>query len=181
MTINVGQLLRQLRQMTVPELRQKHAEVFGEPARSSHKQHLLRRIAWRVQALDEGDMEERAGRLRDRALQIANDADLRLRAPAPGNGGQEDSGVVGATRTKVTRGVDLPADDRLPMPGTLLIREYRGQTLQVRVLSDGFDYEGTVYRSLSAVAKAITGSHWNGYLFFGLESSKQKNTTVIQP
>ena len=52
MTINVGELVRQLRGMTVPELRRKHAEVFGEPARSSHKQHLVRRIAWRIQALE---------------------------------------------------------------------------------------------------------------------------------
>jgi hypothetical protein len=53
------------------------------------------------------------------------------------------------------------------MPGTVLTREYKGKLIQVEVLEDGyFEYEGVKYRSLSAVAKAVTGSHWNGYLFF---------------
>lgn len=67
-----------LRHMTVSQLRRKHAEVFGEETRSHHKQHLFRRIAWRIQALAEGGLSERARR---RALEIANDADLRVRAP----------------------------------------------------------------------------------------------------
>jgi hypothetical protein len=62
------------------------------------------------------------------------------------------------------------------MPGALLTREYRGKTIRVRVLPKGFDYEGTIYRSLSAVAQAVTGAHWNGYLFFGIESPKSKTT-----
>jgi hypothetical protein len=59
-----------------------------------------------------------------------------------------------------------PADSRLPPPGTILTRPYKGQPLQVRVLPGGFEYEGQVYRSLSAVAKHITGAHCNGFLFF---------------
>ena len=58
------------------------------------------------------------------------------------------------------------ADERLPPPGTLLTRVYKGQTLQVRILLHGFEFNGVVYPSLSAVAKAITGSHCNGFLFF---------------
>ena len=54
------------------------------------------------------------------------------------------------------------------MPGTIITRQYKGQTLQVRVLADGFEFDGAVYNSLSAVAKAITGSHCNGFLFFRL-------------
>jgi hypothetical protein len=54
------------------------------------------------------------------------------------------------------------------MPGAVLTREYRGRTIAVTVLDEGFECEGTVYRSLTAVAKAVTGSHWNGYLFFGI-------------
>ena len=59
-------------------------------------------------------------------------------------------------------------DRRLPQPGSLITRLYKGQTLQVEVLPAGFAYQGTVYASLSAVAKAITGSHCNGFLFFRL-------------
>ena len=67
-----------------------------------------------------------------------------------------------------------PGDDRLPPPGTIITREYKGQTLQVKVLPNGFEFEGEVYKSLSAVAKAITGQHCNGYHFFrlGKESAR---------
>ncbi len=54
------------------------------------------------------------------------------------------------------------------MPGTILSRKYKGKTIQVTVLPVGFDYEGAVYSSLSAAAKAITGSHTSGFLFFRL-------------
>ena len=57
-------------------------------------------------------------------------------------------------------------DYHLPPPGTILTRPYKGQQLHVQVLTDGFAYAGRVYASLSAVAKAATGSHCNGYLFF---------------
>jgi hypothetical protein len=68
----------ELSRMTVSQLRQKYLEAFGEESRSNHKQFLFRRIAWRIQALAEGGLSERARR---RALEIANDADLRIRAP----------------------------------------------------------------------------------------------------
>ena len=67
----------ELSRMTVGQLRQKYLGVFGEESRSNHKQFLFRRIAWRIQALAEGGLSERARR---RALEIANDADLRIRA-----------------------------------------------------------------------------------------------------
>ena len=62
--------------------------------------------------------------------------------------------------------VPTPVDPRLPPPGTILTRPYKGQLVQVQVLTDGFAYAGRVYPSLSAVAKAVTGSHCNGYHFF---------------
>ena len=61
----------------------------------------------------------------------------------------------------------MPADDRL-RPGTILTRRYKGRTLQVEVRDHGFAFDGQVYRSLSAVAKAVTGSHCSGHFFFGL-------------
>jgi len=62
----------------------------------------------------------------------------------------------------------VAADERLPMPGAMLARKFKGRTYQVTVLPVGFEMDGQVYKSLTAVAYAITGSHWNGYLFFGL-------------
>ena len=69
-----------------------------------------------------------------------------------------------------------PVDHRLPPPGTILTRPYKGQLLQVQVLTDGFAYAGRVYASLSAVAKAITGSHTNGFLYFRNTLNNHKET-----
>ena len=60
----------------------------------------------------------------------------------------------------------MPRKSIEPMPGTTLWREYKGRQVCVIVLPRGFEYEGKVYRSLSAVANAITGSHWNGLKVF---------------
>ncbi len=61
------------------------------------------------------------------------------------------------------------------MPGAVLTREYQGEIIRVRVCDKGFEYEGQVYRSLTAVAKAVTGSHWNGFLFFNLGKNGDKS------
>jgi hypothetical protein len=144
-----------LMDMTVAELRERYAEVFGEQIRSCHKDFLRKRITWRLQANEEGGLSERALR---RAEDLANDADLRLLAPA--------HTVVGH--------LSPSHDRRLPMPGTVITRDYKGQTVAVTVLDAGFEHQGTVYRSLTAVAKAVTGSHWNGLFFFGLARKEGK-------
>ena len=149
-----------LRRMTVGQLQVRYAELFGEQPRSRHKEHLVRRIAWRLQALREGDLSERTRR---RAAELAQDADLRLRAPRKVQ-----------AQAKVPSPARIAASDkRLPMPGTILVRQYAGQTLQVQVLERGFEYDGQFYKSLTAVAKRITGKHWNGYHFF-FGPSKQR-------
>src|SRR5690606_22469238 len=122
-----------------------------------NRDFLCKRIAWRLQSLAEGSLSERA---RERAAELARDADIRTTVPRP------SKASMGAT-TAVTPAA-ARAGDHLPMPGAVLTREYRGQTIEVTVLPKGFEWEGQVYRSLSAVAKAVTGSHWNGNLFFGL-------------
>ena len=70
--------MEELRRLSVPALKIKYREVFGVETRSSHKEYLFRRIAWQLQAELEGGLSERA---LERALQIADDADLRIRAP----------------------------------------------------------------------------------------------------
>jgi len=65
-------------------------------------------------------------------------------------------------------------DARLPLPGTLLVREYKGRDIVVKVLDGGFEFEDRRYKSLSAIAREVTGSKWNGYLFFGLKKSSAK-------
>jgi hypothetical protein len=118
-----------------------------------------------MQALAEGDLSERARR---RAAELARDADLRLNPPQ----------CKANTSTPPSEPVRLPApvDHRLPPPGTILTRPYKGQLVQVQVLTEGFAYGGHVYASLSAVAKAITGSHTNGFLFFRNTLNNHKET-----
>ena len=148
--------LAALEQLTVSGLRARYAELFGDETRVGNKVWLIRRIAWRLQALAEGDLSQRA---RQRAAELAHDADIRLSPPGP------FPAPVPATPPSRSRRKPHP---RLPPPGTILTRPYKGETLQVRVLRHGLEFEGTVYPSLSAVAKAITGSHCSGHLFFRL-------------
>jgi hypothetical protein len=151
--------LAMLGQLTVSSLRARYAELFGEETQVGNKVWLIRRIAWRLQALAEGDLSERA---RQRAAELAHDADVRLSPPPAA---LQTSGPAPATPSSTSRRRPHP---RLPSPGTILTRPYKGETLQVRVLHHGLEFEGTVYPSLSAVAKAITGSHCSGYRFFRL-------------
>lgn len=159
MNLNVGMELAALRRMSVGDLRSRYAEVFGETTNTRHKDWLVKRIIWRMQALAEGDLSERA---RQRALELANDADLRRRPPRLAGTMSEATSPVKTTKLRTN------ADSRIPLPATIITRVYKGETLQVKVLPVGFEYEGEVYKSLSAVAKKITGSHCNGYLFFRL-------------
>jgi hypothetical protein len=164
MKVNIANELKALKNMCAAELREKYREVFGEAPRSPNKDFLRKRIAWRIQALAEGDLSER---VRRRAEELANDADLRLHVP------KGKLGAFPSERTHV-HPFSPTGDRRLPIPGTVLTREYQGEMIRVMVLDKGFEYAGQVYRSLTAVAKAATGSHWNGYHFFGL-AKKENN------
>lgn len=168
MAMNVGKEIADMKQMTVPELREKYHAVFGEPTRAGNKGWLFKRIAWRIQALAEGDLSERARR---RAEFLARDADLRTTAPQTPTSTPTGNGVhraVAGNGVRDAKPSPSLADERVPPPGTVLTRVYRGQAYHVVVRDDGFEYDGQVFRSLSAIAKLITGSHWNGLLFFNI-------------
>ena len=142
-----------LRDQTVGQLRAKYQDVFGQESRSNHKQFLVRRIAWRLQANAEGDLSERARR---RALALAEEADLRIRAP---------EFFVKRLSEPVGK---KPSDRRLPPAGTLLSRQFQGQSVSVEVLEEGFRCQERVFKSLSAVARHVTGMQCNGFSFFAL-------------
>lgn len=157
--INVPKELAALEWMTSTQLRVKYAEVFGEASRSGHREWLAKRIAWRIQANVEGDLSERAKR---RAAELANDADLRLKAPATLKLVVEPQPAT----KQVTRSVPQSPDMRLPPPGTVITRDYKERKVKVTVRANGLEYQGELYKSLSAVAKVVTGTHANGFLFF---------------
>jgi len=151
--------INELRQLKVIALRAKYREVFGEESRSANRQFLFRRIAWRLQARVEGDLSVRARR---RALDLADDADLRIRAPDGFFGESAPSAAVESV-DRTGRG----RDRRLPAAGTLLTRQFENRRIVVKVLEDGFEYQSQRYRSLSAIAREVTGTRWNGLVFFG--------------
>lgn len=166
MSASITATLARLPHLTVEELRTMHAEVFGAPTASRHKTWLVRRIAWRVQANTEGGLSERA---LARAAELSAGQQLRERRP-------RERSVIPGSASKV---VSLPAPRGLTLaPGTVLRREWRGTVHLVTVHPNGFEHDGALYHSLSAVASAIAGSKWNGLVFFGLKSSRARAATV---
>ncbi len=164
MTESIASQIQALRKMTVADLREKHLELFGTESRSRHKDQLFKRLAWRIQELEFGGLSERAKR---RAEEIANDLDARFLPPRKKRGTETSPHEVLPMKAQVT-GTN-------PTPGTILSREYHGEIHQVTVLDRGFEYQGKVYRSLSGIATAITGTQWNGYLFFDLKKRGKSN------
>ena len=158
MPLNVAKEVAAMQRMTMQELRARYAEAFGDRTNAANRAWLIKRIAWRLQATAEGDLSERA---RQRAAELANDADLRLSPP------QAPAAKAAPERT-VTNVLEFETDHRLPPPGSIITRAYKGAELQVRVLAEGFEFAGEVYKTLSGAAKAITGQHCNGFHFFRL-------------
>lgn len=162
MKAETAQEIAALKRLGTKDLRRRYAEVFGDGTNANNKAWLLKRIAWRLQANAEGGLSERARR---RADELANVSDLRLTPPRKAAGSADGERVVEGRLPEAR-------DTRLPPAGTILCREYRGGTVQVTVLAEGFQHEGKTYPSLSAAAKAITGTHVNGFLFFKLTGGK---------
>jgi hypothetical protein len=149
---SLTQQLASLGSMTVGELAERFREVFGFPTRTRNKPYLRKRVAWQIQALAEGGLSTRAWA---KIEELAPLAPVRWRPDL----------------TAVTVALPLPRrrDPRLPAPGTVLVRVHKDVKHQVTVLAEGFDYQGQRHASLSQIARRITGTPWNGFLFFGLQ------------
>ncbi|RMD86694.1 MAG: DUF2924 domain-containing protein [Alphaproteobacteria bacterium] len=157
-----------LHRMTTGELAERYEALHGRPTRTRHRAYLIRKITWRIQAKAEGDLTERARR---RAAELADDAEIRVMAPKtlicppqPGNGATVSRPLPNGEQN----------DPRLPPPGSAIVRQYKGRTIRVVVLAagEGFEHDGERYRTLSAIAKKVTGSHINGFRFFRLGSKR---------
>ena len=133
-----------LKTTPTPDLQAQWRELFESEPPRRNRGYLESRIAYRIQELEHGGLSPAT---------IA-----RLEAL----GDELDGGDATVRKRRV--------DDR-PVAGTRLIREYQGVEHCATVLADGFEYQGRPYKSLSAVARAITGTRWNGPLFFGLRNS----------
>ncbi len=143
MTDSVAAKVAALPKTPTPELKQMWRDLFDNEPPAFSRSYLISRLAYRIQELAYGGLKP-ATRAKLDALADAIDP-----------------------KTVRKRVVDRP------VAGTQLIREWRGVENTVTVLADGFEWEGRRYKSLSAVARAITGTRWNGPLFFGLRGSKR--------
>lgn len=144
----IPEVIAELRAMKVPELVEEYERVFGKPPRVKHRDWLWRRIAWKVQ-------EQRFGGLSTAAKKRLDELIAELDLP-------ELRTSRGALSEKGGRRGDPPI-------GTTLTRTWKGQEVQVTAVEAGWEHEGVLYRSLSAVVKAVTGSHASGPAWFGLK------------
>jgi hypothetical protein len=154
---DIAEEIAELQAMTVVDLLARYREVFGKEPRVKNATWLWRKIAWKIQEVRFGGLSEVARRRLD---ELIAEIDLPLKR--------------GESSSRRASGNRLPGAGKAPAVGTTLVRTWRGRDILVRVVEDGYEYEGTVYRSLSAVSEAVTGSHWNGRLFFGLNSRRNR-------
>jgi hypothetical protein len=139
--------IRRLPDLSLPELRDRWKAVFGNPAPSSlRRKFLARAVAYQMQVDAYGG--------------LSNSTKRRLRE------------IVDALR----RGnPDAAGVARTIKPGTQMLRQWRDKTHVVTAVTSGFEWNGHTYKSLSAVAKQITGTNWNGYAFFGIKRPSMTN------
>lgn len=161
--------LAALDRLSTPELAARYAELHGKPPRIRHKRYLVKRCAWKLQ-------ERALGGLSQAALARLDELIAEIRIPdAP------PKRIAVARLSKREAGAARPSPaptpprrPDLPRPGTVIAREWRGRMLRLTVLDDngGFELDGVVHASLSAAAKAVTGAHWNGKLFWGIANTR---------
>lgn len=151
----VPEQLAALKKMKVSELREVYLEVFDVPSRSRNKDYLYKKVALGIQ---------------DREEPLSTKTKKRLKK------------ISGKSLTKRRRSSRRPKQDsttferdpRLPEAGTVLTKEFQEEEFSVTILTDGFEYDGKRYRSLSGVAREISGTNWNGFTFFGLSKRGKK-------
>jgi hypothetical protein len=151
--MSVLKQIADLEHMSAAGLQHRWRELIGTEPPRYNREFLVRRLAHRLQELAHGGLRQAARAKMDALLDEA---------------GYDEIGALRATRrpTQGRRG--------LPVAGTRLVRHWNDERHEVTVVPRGFEYGGRRYRSLTAVATAITGTHWNGPAFFGLRSATQK-------
>ena len=131
--------------LTFAELKERWRALYGAEPSAYNRTYLVKRLAYRIQELAYGGLKPETIRRLERL------------------GEELDGGDRKKSRVRA---------DTMPIAGTRLIREWQGVEHVVTVTSDGFEWQGRPYRSLSAIARAITGTRWNGWVFFGLKNRR---------
>ncbi|MBF0523209.1 MAG: DUF2924 domain-containing protein [Candidatus Omnitrophica bacterium] len=148
--------IMELKNKPLTELQAKYEELFdGQKPTSNNKVFIWRKIAYRIQELEIGGISNETQTRIDELIEQYDPVNNKSLRPEEQNQPQK--------KTKKSR-----RDFRLPIPGTVITKQYKDKSLEVKILETGFEYNNKVYKTLSAIAQEVTGAHWNGYLFFNL-------------
>ncbi len=147
--------LEKLKTAEIAELTALYRQLHGDKAVPGNRTFLIRQLAYRIQ---EQASRELSPPVKDKIRELIRTYDPINRTIIRSSTGTTETG----------------RDIRLPTPGSFITKTYKGKRVDVKVLEKGFEYQSVVYSNLSAVAKAITGAHWNGFVFFGVKNNGRK-------
>ncbi len=161
--------LQRIQRLSVSELQAEWSRLYGgEPCRSRNRTYLVKRLCWKLQELRHGGLTDHA---RARIGELAPRSFTRDRTPREAL----DAATV-ANQQKADPVSGPKRDPRLPTPGSVIRKVYKGSELRVTIRDDGVEFEGRVFSSLTAVAKHVTGCRSiNGRLFWNLVARKRKS------
>jgi hypothetical protein len=152
---SIAREIIELRALPLPDLVVRYKEVFGKEPAATSRELLWKEIAWKIQADRAGTPETPKANVE----KLAGDVTFAIQK-------RQKTEAASASRRR------WPDE---PPIGTVIVRVWHGKEVRLQVVDGGYEVEGIVYKTLSAAAKAITGAHWNGRLFFGLKNRKRKS------
>jgi len=151
MTNSVQHQIANLHNLTHDELKSTYLTLYGSEPPTYNRTFIINRLAYRIQEFTLGGLPETT---RDRLRQILI---------------EHGYGITGV-KLETEKTKQRRASGDMPILGTKLIREWKGTRYEVMIVSGGVEYQGKRYRSLTSVTRAITGCHWNGRTFFGIDA-----------
>jgi hypothetical protein len=152
---SIAQEIMTLRALALPELLAKYREVFGKEAACTSRERLWKEIIWKVQADRAGGVESAATKVG----KLAGDVTFTIKKAK-----KAEAASVATRRRKPDE----------PPVGTVLARMWHGKEVRLQVVDGGYEVDGVLYKTLSAAAKGVTQSHWNGRLFWGLKNRRKR-------
>ena len=148
--------ISELQRLSYEELKERWAVLYGGTPPAYNRTFIIKRLAYRIQELAHGGLSE--------------NVHAKMREILDAHGFDENA----CDRTTRQTQREKRRRQEMPVSGTRLVRDWNGRRYEVVVVPGGFEYEGKKYRSLTAITKAITGTHWNGRAFFGFRNDRSK-------
>lgn len=158
--IEIIEKIKSLCRMKINDLRATYYEAYGYNSNSRNRDFLTKKIAWKLQANLFGDISEDT---KNEAIKIADFSRLKNRKRA-----ENSEAKISSFEFEKRKAVKFSRDPRLPMEGSILSKNHNGRAVTVTVLEKGFLYNNRRYASLSAIAREVSGTNWNGFKFFDL-------------